>query len=488
MDCVLGLDIWTTGCKATVFERTGAILMQEYREYPKQQYDGLISPDMIWEMSAQVIRACAAAYPGIRAICAASFGETVVMVDGEGKAFPQAYLYTNAEEVRPQWERLNRAVGEDRIYELTGYITHPMYTVSRLMWLKEKQPQQCRDTQVFLFVSDYINYMLCGAQAAEDTQAARSMMLDITTGTWCEEIIEAAGLDVGKLPEIVQAGTVLGTVRESVCDQLGLSKDTLVLAGGQDQPCAALGLGALQQGDAAFSLGTVECMSMVLDTPVRSPLMQRYNYVCSPHVIPGKYMTYAVLYAAGAFIRDIREKYYTLEQHFAKQEGRDIYPLMMQEAAQAAGDTGLYVLPHPEGTGTPELDTKAAAAIYGLRLSTTRGQILRAALEGLAFDMRKNLECLEECGLKVSHIAAAGGGTKSQDAMQIRVNAMGKELALPADPQAGTRGVFLIAAKSLGWIRDYADLPCEMRQVIRPEGDGAAAAEKYRHYQVINLG
>lgn len=146
MEYVMGIDVGTTGCKATVFDRRGQVCLQSYEEYPVTGYTGMISPTLVWDCVCQVIRRCTDTYPRITALCATSFGESVVAVDAHGAALGDAFLYTN-DSARDAWRELDSRLGTDWIYERTGYISHPMYTVSRLLWMRQNQPDLYENTE-----------------------------------------------------------------------------------------------------------------------------------------------------------------------------------------------------------------------------------------------------------------------------------------------------------------------------------------------------
>lgn len=479
MEYVMVIDVGTTGCKATVFDRSGAVCAQTYEEYPVEGYTGMISPNLVWDSVCRVIRGCTTVHPSIAAICVTSFGESVVGVNHKGQVLMDSFLYTN-DSAANQWQILDSRLGSDRIYALTGYISHSMYTASRLMWIRANEPEQYHAARYFLFFSSFIAWRLCGTAVAEDTQAARSMLYDLYTGDWSEEILSAAELDREKLPPVVQAGDILGTTTPEVNRMLGLAGPAQVVAGGQDQPCVALGLGAVRGGSAALGLGTVECLNLVLDRPVQNPGLRSHNFVCSPHVVPGKFVTFAVLYSGGVTLRDLRSRFYSSEHRQAMEVGGDVYVQMMDEAA--AQETSVLMVPHFVGSGTPELCTADGGVLHGLRLETTLGQLVRSDLEGLAFDLRRNLDALEACGLTVGQIVAAGGGAKSRKGLEIRSSALGRPLELPRDIQAGTRGVYLIAAKALGWITDPEAAARFPTETVTSSADLAAMAEKYHRF------
>lgn len=454
MNYIMGLDIGTTGSKATVFDENGKICAQAYREYPIWDYTGTIHPEMVWEAVQVIIRECTEFQPKIQAICSTSFGETVVLVDKNLETLGESILYT-VSGVEKEWKNLEGRVGVGRLAEITGHVSYPMYTINRLMWYKSHESDRYRRTEKFLFFSGFINMKLTGVCAAEDTQAARSMAYDIRNRCWSEEIIKAAGVEGEKLPRCVYAGEVLGEVRRDVLKELGFENIPVVIAGGHDQPCVALGMGAVKGGKAVYGLGTVECLSLVMDQYQQTKEMQENNFVCAPHVIPGKYLTYGVLYSGGNVLKELRNCLFA-EEYSREQKGNgDAYGSMFEEMPK---DTNLIFLPHMYGRGTPYMNLQARGSLLGIRTGTSRGDVVLAALRGLAFDMRENMERMGACGLLIENIKAAGGGVKSHDAMQVRADGLGRAIHLTRDVQAGTKGAFWLAAKGLGWIKDYDEI------------------------------
>lgn len=482
MKYIIGLDVGTSGVKASVFDEAGAICRSAYREYPQKEYDGLIDAAMVWSKVKQVISECTAVYPLIAAICTTSFGETVVAVDQNGEPLAPAVLYTSAD-AQAQWQELDRRIGAERIAAITGHISHPMYTISRLCRIKKEQPEIYHKTVKFLFFASYIEHCLGADFVAEDTLASRSMAYDVSRGDWSREILAAADIDPEKMAAVVRAGDMIGTTTEQINRELGLTAPARLIAGGHDQPCVALGMGAIDGGDAAYGMGTVECFTLIMDEYKQSPAMTAGHLVCAPHVIPGRYLTYGVLFSGGVVLKDLRGKLYTQELAEYKAAGRNVYELMMAEMPGQLSK--LLYLPHLAGSGTPYMDTADRGAVYGLTLATSRGEIVRAALEGIACDMRLNIANMEACGLPVKRILAAGGGAASRRGLQVRADLLGRELHGAVDIQAGTRGVFYIAAKAIGLIDDYQVSKKRFESYcIKPDvRQAGAAAKKYRDYQ-----
>lgn len=451
---IMGIDIGTTECKASLFNSSGILVRQTGCEYASGRTVHEIDAESVWKTTKEVIRRCNGDFrPNVEGICITSFGETVVLLDQDYRAIGSSILYADGG-CEDEWEELNTRIERQKIYQITGIVSHPMYTISRLMWYRKNHPDIWRKTRCCLFFSAYIAMRLGAGCVAENTQAARSMAYSIDGKCWSREILDAAEISPEKLPEIVDTGEVIGEVDISLAHELGFGSVPKIIAGGQDQPCVALGMGAVRGGDAVYGLGTVECMSVVLDRKLLSEEMEKNNFVCTPHVIPGRYMTYGVLYSGGNVITEIRNRLFLQDRR--KGENIDyssVYRNMFEGLDEI--QTDLLVAPHFFGMGTPDMNLQAGAEISGLRATTTSKEFLCAVLEGLSFDMRINLEKMESAGVKVGKIRAAGGGVKTAEAVRIRCNALNKELYLPEDVQAGARGAFLIAAKALGWISEW---------------------------------
>ena len=480
MKYIMGLDIGTTGCKANVFDQNGNVCAHAYREYLYLERGGIIDAEGVWDEVCLAIGECTAIFPEIEAVCTTSFGESVVPVDEQGNALSGAILYTNANAVK-EWEYLDKKIGSARIAEITGHISHPMYTVSRLLWMKKNQEELYKRTHKFLFFAGFIERKLGAKCCAENTLAARSMAYDVRKGVWSTEICQAAGIDMEKLPKVVKAGDQIGLVSEKLVKQFGMKKSPAILAGGHDQPCVALGMGAIHGGDVAYGMGTVECFTLVLDEFQQSTAMQKAHLVCAPHVAEGKFVTYGVLFSGGIVLSDLRNKMYGKEREDARREDRDVYEVMMDEMPDST--EGLYYLPHLAGTGTPQMNTADRGVIYGLTMDTARGALVRAALEGIAYDMRLNVENMEACGLPVNRILAAGGGARSEKGVQVRCDILQRNIYKTRDVQAGTRGVYYIAAKAIGWIDDYENgIPVPDGDWLEPKCDPYETDQKYKKY------
>jgi xylulokinase len=464
---VMGLDIGSSSIKAVSFDELGEPVRVAEREYATlcvgpNQYE--IDPDAVWACAQAAIREAAAGLE-VGAICAASFGEAAIPVDARGEALYNNIMYTD---IRGQSmrERLRGRLDDGRLYEITGAPPHGMYSLYKIMWLKENRPEVYRRAAGFHHFADYI-LMKLGARPHMDlTLGARTQAMDLRRGRWSPEVLEAAGVEAAKMPELAPSGTAVGRVRPALADSLGISQNALLVAGGHDQPCAALGVGAVDAGLAADGMGSVECIVPVFNRPLVNEAMRNSGFACAPHVLPGLYVTYAFNLSAGALFKWYRS---TVEP------GAD-YASLIEAMAEDA--QGLMLLPHFAGAATPHMDPLARGALFGLTLQHGRPHLMRALLEGITYEMIVNLERLKQAGFVIERLMATGGLSRSGRLLKMKADMMGLPVEAVSMEQAGARGASLLAGGALG-LFDPAQAAASTRRVASRFEPDAAEHAKY---------
>jgi xylulokinase len=466
---LLGLDIGITGCKAVAFTPTGEALAQAYREYRlRQPYPGWmeLDPEEVWEAVALVIRQTATAEAvttrPITALSISTHGESVVPLDARDRplcGFISAIDTRAAKQARWWAEH----VGKERIYRITGMPLHPMYTVNKLMWLRASDPATYDAAHRFVCMADFIIGRLGLPPTLDYTLAARTMAFDVNRLAWSDEILALAQVDVGKLSRLLSPGVVIGEVTASVAQAVGLPPHVCVVTGGHDQPCGALGCGAISEGVSMDSTGTVECVGLASPRLVLRDELLASNLPTAPHTAPGMYLTLGWTATAGALLRWYRDQFARFEQQEAARQGVDVYDLMLAEAEP--GPSPVLVLPHFVGSGTPALDAASKGAIVGLDLSTTRGQILKGILEGVSYETRLSLEAMAAAGIVVNELRAYGGGARSPLWLQTKADIFGKPVVAMDVAQAPCLGAAILAGAATGV---FASVREGVAQMLRP--------------------
>ncbi len=453
---LLGLDIGTSGCKATIIDYEGNVKGQAYHEYsllaPNAGWEEL-DPGLVWKSVKKVIKNSLAQYKGdeIKAISISSFGEATVPIDGNGNVLYNSIIYID---VRGQEEAgyLKYRLGYEKILGITGASVHPMYSICKIMWLKKHRPEVYHRTWKFLLFADFILFKLGAKPHTDYSLAARTMAFDIINKRWSPEILECAGVEEDKFGEPVQAGTVVGEIKKSIAEELGLPKGVVLVSGGHDQPCAALGAGVIRSDLAVDGLGTTECITPAFDRAIISDSMAKSSFACVPHVIKDMYVTYAFTFTSGSMLKWYRNNFGSVYMEEAVKSNINLYDLLIEKAS--SGPAKIFVLPHFAGAATPYMDTEAKGAIVGLNINTKAEDVIKAVLEGITFEIMVNVEKLGEVGIKVDELRAVGGLAKSDPFLQLKADMMGRKVSTLQISEAGTLGVAILAGTASGFYKN----------------------------------
>jgi xylulokinase len=292
--------------------------------------------------------------------------------------------------------------------------------------------------------------------------AARTMAFDVVNKCWSEKILSTAEIEPAKFGEPVQSGSVVGEVSIHIAKELGLSTGVLLVAGGHDQPCAALGAGVIRDNVAVDGMGTTECITPAFDHAVISKRMAASGFACVPHVKKDMYVTYAFNFTSGSLLRWFRDNFGSEFRTEAERTGKNIYELLINKATQ--GPSGLYLLPHFAGAATPYMDPEAKGAIIGLKIDHGKADLIKAILEGITYEMMVNLEHLKDAGIEVNELRAVGGMAKSEVFLQLKADMIGKRIVSLNVSEAGTLGVAMLAGTASGV---YPSLDAAVEKLVK---------------------
>lgn len=484
----MGIDIGTTGCKVIAFSDLGQIIASAYREY------AVISPHPGWaELDAASVithcKSCINEVAGavkktdpVAAIAVASQGEAFSLLDEAGNYLCNAMVSFDTRATE-QVEAITGQVGLERLYQITGHSPHTMNTLFKLAWVKQHQPELFAKTRNILCFQDLLGYELTGRAVIDYSLAARTMMFDVRKKQWSSEILDLLGIDAGVMAAVQPAGRAVGTVKKGLAAELGLDDKVLVVSGGHDQVCGALGAGVIEPDLAMYATGTVECISPAFANLLLSNDLRDANLATYPHVVEGLYTTVAFNLTGGNLLRWFRDEFGAEECREAQEKGVDPYELLL--AGLPVDPTQLLVLPYFVATGTPYFDVEPTSAVLGMTLNTRRGEVIKALLEGVSYEMRFNLELLAKAGVTVRELRAIGGGAKSDVWMQIKADVMGVPIVSLNVSEAGSLGCAMLAALGCGAIDSLATAVDQWVRPVRRFEPAADRAEKYRQrYQI----
>jgi xylulokinase len=410
----------------------------------------------------------------------------VTPVSAEGEVLAPSPVTFDGRTV-PYEEWWEERLGRDRIFTLTGMSLHPMYTINKIMWWQRERPEIYRRAWKFLCYGDFVLWKLGVPPTIDFSMAGRTMAFDLRENRWSPEILEAAGVDPAKLPDIAPSATAVGTVPDAVCEQLGLPRGVIAATGGHDQPCGAFGSGIGEPGLAMDATGTVECITPIFDAPVLTESMRQNNYCCYHHVVAGLYASLAFNFTGGSLLRWYRDQFGAIEVEEARVSGLDVYDIMIGKAA--GGPSPVFVLPHFTMTGTPWFDPHSRGAILGLTLATTKEQILKGLLDGITYEMRLNLDRLGEAGVRVDRLRAIGGGARSRTWMQLKADIFHRPVSSLNVSEAACLGAAMLAGVAAGVYRNPQEAAGALVRVVetfdpRPE-ETALYEEAYALYREV---
>ena len=483
---LLGLDMGTSACKAAVFDEGGDLIAVASREYPADTPQPgwmEMDPGLMWDRAAEAIREVSQKTPEpVQAVAVSSQGETFIPVDASGRAVGPAIMNADNRAVE-QTRFFEETVGREEVYSISGCVLHPMYALVKILWLKENRREVFESAAKFLSVGDYALARLGVEPYTDPSLASRTMAFDVKSRRWSDRLLAAAGLGVERMPEVRPSGTRAGEIPGDIADELGLPKGTVVAVGGHDQPCGALGAGVVETGDTADSAGSYECLTVVSDAPKLSAeaLSCSLNSYC--HVVADKYVMLA-FFPAGVVLRWFRDQFALAELEESRRTGEDAYDLLTRRLG--VEPSGICFTPHFIGSGNPTWNVRATGAVVGLRPDRTCYDLFQSILEGVACELKINIDVLERLIGRIGVLRTTGGGAKSDYWLQLRADITGKRVASMRTPEAVCLGAAVLAGAAAGVYaspQEGAAQTVAFQKVYEPDATrGAAYAEQLVRY------
>ena len=432
-----GLDIGTTGVKITVFSSCLELgrFYEKYDSKRDAEHDE-IDASLIWKASFKVIKEACEAYPKLQAIGVTSFGETFVLLDENDEILLPSILYND---VRGKEEvpYIASKVPPERLGEITGLMNHEMFSLAKLLYVKRTLPEIYRKVSKVLLIQDYIVYMLTGVRKIDYSLASRTSLFDVKKKKWSEELFSAFGLEQSMFSDPVPSGSVAGTAKKN----LGLGESIRIIPVSHDQVSVALGCGLSKEGEGVDGCGTCECVIPFVKEAKDPSLFYKNGFGLVPYEPWGAYLSYPLIFSGGALVEWFVNAF---------GEGKENPYAYFEERIDTNGPTSLLLAPHFLGSGTPFMNSKGKGFVYGLDISTSVFDLYKAVLEGVAYEIRLNLETLEEGGVKINRLLACGGGSKNAKWLQIKADVLGLPITRIANPNSGTVGSAIVVGKTIG--------------------------------------
>lgn len=472
---LIGIDLGTTHCKVGLFDEKGnMILLEKQTTITHQSREGLLSyaPEELWGqvygMLKQVIKAAA---PGeIAAIGIASMAEAGLLVDKKSGQAKTEIVPWYDRRTMPQYDRLRKEGDEYTLFTRTGLYPSYKYGLAKILWFMEQNPSLLANA-IWLSPADYIAFRLTGKYGTEHSLAARTYAYRIDQKQWDREWLAAFGLKEDLFPVVGESGTPIGEVQM----ELGFPAGIKVAVAGHDHLCAALAVGAIRPEVVFDSIGTAESLIGTLEE--RQLGVEEYHSQLSfgCHLIPGKMVWIGGLSAAGGSLEWLRKQ--LGGEALSYQEIED---LLKQTGAEP---TGIIYYPYLSGSGAPERDPRARGALIGLRAEHGKAELLKAVLEGTAYEMESIRRAAQKViKQEIRQLVAVGGGTRNQVWMQIKATVSDCLLTIPPVQEGTLLGAALVAAVGSGIFANAEEAVANLcfEQESRVVGPCPAMKEKYR--------
>ena len=340
-------------------------------------------------------------------------------------------------------------VGRDNFIQITGNPTLTGFTLPKLLWVKENEPQVYARISHLLLPKDYIRYRLTGTFAMDRADGSGTVLMNLRARDWSQEILHALEIPSDWLPPLYEGPELTGWISEKAAQATGLRQDSPIVAGGGDQAATAVGVGAVREGIVSLALGTSGVVFATTNHPFIEP-EGRLHAFC--HCVPGRWHLMGVMLSAAGSLRWYRDTF----------SARAPYDALLAPCADIpAGADGLLFLPYLTGERTPHPDPLARAAFVGLTIRHSMPHLTRAVLEGVAFGLRDSFELMKASGLeKIDQVRVSGGGARSQLWLQILAEGFDAELATVPTSEGAAYGAALLAGLGVGAWQDI-DTACE---------------------------
>ena len=476
---LLGIDIGTSACKIAVFDEDGIVLAQSNQPYqvyyPKPGWVEQ-NPQEWWDAIRTGIREVLST-DGVNAQSIKGIGVdgqswSAIPIDRERNVLHNTPIWmdTRARDICGQ---VKDAIGEDTIFEVAGNDFLPSYVTPKMLWFQRERPEIFEKTYKFLQSNSYIVMKLTGSMSQDYSQCYGIHFFDMAKLTFDDELAGRMGLSMDLLPQLFHCDEIVGEVTKEAAEETGLRSGTPVVAGGLDAACGTLGAGVYQVGQTQEQGGQAGGMSICTDRA-----LSHKKLILSTHVVPGLWLLQGGTVGGGGTLRWFRQEF---------GEGLSFDQLTKEAETVKPGSDGVVFLPYMAGERSPIWNPDAKGVFYGLSFDKTRGHVIRALLEGVAFSLEHNLRVASETGAVVDTLNAMGGASNSILWTQIKADVTGKQIRVPASDTATTLGAALLAGVGCGVYRNYEEAVERTIHITRVQEPNLANREIYDHAMELYL-
>jgi xylulokinase len=452
---LLSVDIGTESGRAALLTLDGEVVAASSREYPlycPRAEWAEQNPDDWWNTTVENIKEILrkANNPKVLGIGIGGQMHAPVPVDEKGRLLSDRVLLWCDKRSSYLCDGLKKKYDEKDGLKITGNAMVPAWTGFKIQWLKEHCPEIYNKTYKFLTCKDYLNLRLTGKMYTDYSEASATYLFDAHSKNWSEQLIKLLGLDMGKLPEIVEASKIIGTVTAEAAKATGLEEGIPVVAGGGDMMCILLGAGIAKFGQACDITGTAADISVFIEEPLYDPRLMHIH-----HVVPGGgWISFGILDAGGGSFKWFKDVFCTKETEEAKEQGVPVYQLL-SDKAEAVPPGAEKLLFYPYLLGERTLGSSSSRGVFfGLTPRHEIAHCVRAIMEGVTFDLNQSLKIIEGKNKGIGEIRAIAGGARSSLWCDIKANIYRKTIVTLKNFEGGVVGAAILAGLGVGAYKD----------------------------------
>lgn len=464
MPYFIGIDIGTSGTKTVLFNEKGDTIASSLYEYPLYQPNvgwAEQNPEDWWNATVWTIKdviAKSRVKPSeIKGLGLSGQMHGLVMLDKNYNVLRPSIIWCDQRTAK-ECEQITELVGKDRLIEITANPALTGFTASKVMWVKNNEPNIFEKAYKILLPKDFIRFRLTGEFATEVSDASGMQFLNIKERKWSDEVLNKLGIDKSLLAEVYESPEVTGKITKQIADLTGLQEGTIVVGGAGDQAAGAVGNGIVKKGVVSSTIGTSGVVFAHMEKPSIDKAGRVHTFC---HAVPNAWHVMGVTQGAGLSLRWFRDNFCNSEKEVASLTGKDPYEIMTEIASKVKpGCDGLIYLPYMMGERTPHLDPYARAVFFGLSARHTKADMLRAVLEGVAYSLKDCMEIIKEMGIEVKEVRASGGGGKSPLWRQIQSDMFETDVYTVKSQEGPALGVALLATVGAGFYKSVEEA-CE---------------------------
>jgi xylulokinase len=444
-NCLLGIDIGTSGLKCVLVNRVGQLLGYAWREYaPLTPQPGWAEQDPeTWVEAAlsavrEVVEQNGVDRHSIVGLGFSGQMHSTVFLDRQQRSLRPAMLWLDRRSA-PQVTTLHERLGGDQIARWIGNPIVPGFMLASLLWLKEVEPATWDRLAHVLLPKDYVRFRLTGKLGTDYSDASSTALLDVQQRTWCAELADAAGIPLGVLPPLFESAAPIGQLTPPMAEAMNLNAGLPVVCGAGDQEAQAIGNGLIHPGIVSCTIGTGGQLFTPIDRFQIDPHLRLHTFC---HAVPTQWHWEAATLAAGLSLRWLRDE--VLSGQYSYQELADA------AAAIEPGAEGLIYLPYLAGERTPHMDPNARGVFCGLTLRHTWQHLARAVMEGVVFSLLDGLDVMRSLGLSIDRVVASGGGAQHPLWLQLQADIFDAEVVKSEVQEAAALGAAVLAGIGSG--------------------------------------